>query len=117
MLTVLKLNVTEPPGVPSASRSEPSCVRMLEPFTVTVICEALGMGGSRKSQANVPSLAGTIVADSLLPAKEAKKLFALRLKGTIGFGKVAFGRTVTPTSLAEAGVRTTGLSALCRMRK
>ena len=53
----------------AASRRRPSAApRIFEPSTCKVTCEAPGIGVVKNSQANVPSLAGTIVAASVLPS-------------------------------------------------
>ena len=72
-LTVLKLNDAMLPGTPTpaASTGKPNRVLMVEPSTVTWTWAALGIAGLKKSQAQVPSLEGTMVAGSRCPANEA----------------------------------------------
>src|SRR4051812_11816460 len=70
-LTVVNDDFRRLPGVPLAAASSgvPSRPRIFEPSTVRVIVEAPGMALAKKSQAYVPSAAGTIVADSGVPVE------------------------------------------------
>src|SRR5262245_35425156 len=86
-LTVVNRKVSLLPGVPlpAASSRAPSAARMLEPSTVTVIVEPPVIGLVKNNQANVPSLAGTIVAGNFVPVVSvAKKLLLFKVAVLIG---------------------------------
>src|SRR5262245_11975862 len=70
--TVVNDDVRTPPGVPLPSPSSccPSGVVIESPSTVSVICDAPGIGTVGNSQAKVPSVAGTIVVGSLAPEND-----------------------------------------------
>ena len=104
VLTVAKLQARSPPATPllSASRKLPSCAaRIAPPFRCNVTCAPPGIGWSKKSQAKLPSSAGTIVVASLLPSGAvAKKLFAFSVAGLTAREKKTWGLKVEPTSTA-----------------
>ena len=102
LLTVMKLASACPPAVPlpSASRKAPSAAaRIRLPSTCTVMRAPPGMGAVKNSQAKLPSVAGTMVAASLLPSGPvAYRLLALRVAVLTARLKLMTGRWVTPTS-------------------